>query len=568
MAAPDDLMQGLKELSEAVDDKYQVAADFYEGNYGDVFASPRVRRLLAKMGTDEVEDFQYAAIPVDSIAKRLKILAVSAVRPDREQEGESREQTEDTDEQVQEVIDGLIKDNKLRQEWHGLHHGASEYGDYYLHVWPVADEGGQVLTVEMLAKDPMRVMVLYDQENPLEKRLAIESWEIEVDGQTRKRVNLWYADRVERWITVERKAGKSPDEWEHYAAADDQTGEGWQIDYPAGLDEVPFFHFRTSHPYGDPEHKRAFGPQRMINKLVSAHAASIDFQVFPQRYMLMDPAMADRMSNLVDPDFPEDEDDDPESPDGTSQFSSDPSAIWRIWAKAVGEFPPASPQFFLEPIDRYVRSMSELTGIPLFRFGIGGTPSGEALRVEKSQETETVLDRQEAYEAVHEAAFSLALRLLGYPEVQVRITWKPVTTIDDAAGWQMVQQKTAAGVPIRQALIEAGYLEEEVDDWLDEPGSAVMLQRMALMSQIGTFIQAASAGVATGVVSSEMVRQVVDMVLGANQTVTQEQLESDGTMPKLPPKPEPPAPPPAPGGALPAAGNGRRPVQAGAAGGA
>lgn len=552
VTAPAQLLDGREQLLEAVEQQYALAEQFYDGDCGDVYASAKVRRLLVKAGADEIEEFNYAAIPVDVVANQLKIVAITGTLPDREQDGVPADEQEQ--DPIQEAIDELIRINELRREWHGLHHGASRYGDYYMHVWPVVDDRGTVTTVEIRVKGPDRVRVVYSEQDPLEKAYAIELWEVQGSSRdkssTRYRANLWFADHLERWITIPKQEGTEPDHWEHYVSDDDDRLDGWRIDYPAGLDEVPFFHFRNARPYGRPEHLRAYGPQRMINKLVSSHAVLIDFQTFPQRYMLMDPAATDRMSNFIDPDNPED-DDDPESPDGISVLRSDPAAVWRLWAKSVGQFDPADPQQILGPLDRYVRSISELTGIPLFRFGpgFGSTPSGQALMVARAPEIERVLDRQEAYEAEHIAVFQLALRLMGLGEVDVQVTWRPVRQVDDAEGWGVIGTKIDRGVPVRQAFIEAGYLPEAVDDWLDEPDGPAMVRRMQLMNAIGTFIQAAGTGVATGVVSSEMVRQVVDMVLGANQQITQEQLENDGTMPQLPPKPEPPAPAAAPAGA-------------------
>jgi hypothetical protein len=555
MAAPEVLIESRKAFDEAIVD-YEIAEEYYDGDCGDVFASSKMRRLLHKSGADGVEDFNYAQIPVNAIANRLRILHVTGVRPDREQEGETDGEVDAADAAVQEAIDQIIKFNDLRQEWHGLHRSASKYGDCYKHVYPVMEKD-KVVAVDILVKQPTRVRLFYDDDNPLEKSHAIEVWEIiDADGLERVRINLWYPDHVERWITKPKLKGAKPDEWIHYTQSDDPNNPddgltGWKIDYPAGLDEVPFFHFRNDRPYGQPEHLSAYGPQQMINKLITGHAASIDFQTFPQRYMLMDPEATDRMSNLLDQDHPDDEDDDPESTDGGSPLRADPAAVWRLWAKGVGQFEPANPDMFMSPLDRYIRSMSELTGIPLFRFGIGGTPSGQALAVEKSQENDRVEDRQEAYGPVHAAAFELALSLLGFGEVEVSVVWKPVRTADDADAWALIQQKIATGVPVREAMIEAGYQPEQVDDWLNEPGSALMIQKMALMNQIGTFIQAASAGVATGVVTSETVRSVVDMVLGANQSDIKDDLQEDGSLQPLPPKPEPPPAPPAlpPGGA-------------------
>jgi len=67
------------------------------------------------------------------------------------------------------------------------------------------------------------------------------------------------------------------------------------------------------------------------------------------------------------------------------------------------------------------------------------------------------------------------LHRLGVEEPVVTVHWKPAETVDDAEGWQTVQAKIAAGVPRRQALIEAGYRAEQVDAWLSGTDDAELL---------------------------------------------------------------------------------------------
>ena len=73
---PEDLIKGYQELV-AARPAYERAAAFYEGSVDEVYSSQKVTRLLAKFGLDAIDSFNFAHIPVDAIANKLHINAVT-----------------------------------------------------------------------------------------------------------------------------------------------------------------------------------------------------------------------------------------------------------------------------------------------------------------------------------------------------------------------------------------------------------------------------------------------------------------------------------------------------------
>lgn len=547
----EDLMEALAELS-AAQGGYAIADEFYDGTVGDLYSNPRVAALLAKSGLNDLEDFNYSAVPVDTIAEKLQIRTVSVAAGDEandnlddaaEQDGGVLDPrgtaTEKTKKAVadraQEWIDKFRKRNQLDAEEDQLHLRVSKYGDCYLFVWPVvsvpvededAYEGaaqadptreGRVVSVDMLVNSPYVTRAFYDEEIPLKMTHVIKAWDwVDPAGEKRKRANLFYRDRIERWVV---KPGGSPDkreDWEPYLERDEggEPIEEWPIPNP--YDRIPFFHFRNDRQYGHPEHRNAYGPQRMINKLVVTHAATVDYQGFPQRYILVDPKMDDMMMNLIDPDNPEDEDDDPEGEGRSPSLRADPAAVWKMFGKATGQFSAADPEAFLGPMDRYIKSMSELTGIPLSRFtGYGTPPSGESRRVESEVLYEKVDNRKKSYGATWADAYEFALELVSVGDVEVDVKWKPTATASGLDDWNIVQAKITNGVPVLTALTEAGYPEDEVQKWLSDETGADLTRRVNLLVQIGTAVQSLGAGVGLGVVSAEQVGGIIARILGA-----------------------------------------------------
>lgn len=553
----DELMAALKAVNEA-QAAYGMASKFYYGEVGDMHSSPRIAELLAKAGASEVEDFNYAAVPVDSVADNLQVRAVTTSAGQEAGQDEADEAAARVAERAQELVDELRKTNQLDAEEQVLHLEASMHGDAYLFVWPTTEDGQRpdsdpsdeldlhdeqypslVSGVDMWVNTADTVRMFYDAENPLQPTHVIKSWEWR-DGQ--QRATLYYPDRIERWVSDKDEDKSKPEAWGPYLANEDDE---WPLPNPTG--RIPFFHFRSRRPYGQPEHIRAYGPQRLINKLITSHMSTVDYQSFPQRYILLSPKAEDVLMNLVDPDYPEDDGDDPEG-DGRSQYRADPSAVWKIPGGAgAGQFSPADPEVFMGPLDRYVKAMAELTKTPLDEFvGMAGSAlSGEARRVGRKPLTDKLRNRSKSYGAVWQDAYEFALELLGFADVTVNVEWAPFETASGLEDWNMIGAKVANGVPVSQALQEAGYERDTVEAWLLDETGADLERRVMLLNSIGTAVQAIGAGVGLGVVSAQQVSDIFARVLG----ITAEELPALDVPVQIEQKP--PMPPPgfgSPGG--------------------
>jgi hypothetical protein len=287
-------------------------------------------------------------------------------------------------------------------------------------------------------------------------------------------------------------------------------------DIPNPWGRVPWFHFRNDRPEGVPEHKNAYGPQAMINKIIYAMAGTVDFNSFPQKYIMVDPAQDDPLMNLLDPDHPEDEDDDPENEGGGSGLRNDPGEIWRLYGKSVGQFSAADPNTLLSPLDRLIKSMAELCGMPQWAFSKASAdmPSGESVRELNAFWNSTVKDRMDRYDPVWQDVYEFALEVLGITGVTVEVRWAPIEMINDLNGWQVIQAKIASGVPPQVALEEAGYPPEQVKEWLADATGADLGRRVALLNQIGTAVQTLGAGIQLGATSAEQVQEVISRMLG------------------------------------------------------
>lgn len=506
MAGTADLIDAYAELCDARPG-YAKAEAYFDGDVDEIFASDKVARMLAKSNLDELDEINFARIPVTAVTDRLHITAITAA----------------DDDDATEEITALIKRNQLDEELPALHVRACSQGDAYLMVWPAIDDTGIVTGVDMLVNSAATVRVIYDDENPLRKKLAIKSWCTGAGKDQEIRADLYYPDggeaspaRIERWVWAGKHTKKN-DKWTPY------TADGQDAVLPNPYGQIPFFHYRTARPYGRPEHYAAYGPQAIINKLVASHAATVDYQSLPQRYGLIDPQVDQSgMQADFDPDNPEDIGGDPESPLNPSQLRNDPGEMWMLQGlKGVGQFEAANPQVYLAPFDRYVKAMAQVTGTPFAEFdSTGDAISGKARIEARASQTARVQARQRSFGATHSDAFEFALTLLGFDDVDVRVRWQPADYRDDTEGWATTTAKVEAGVPRERALIEAGCPPELVEGWMKNlDDDAELARRVNLLASIGNAVQALGAGVQLGAIDQAQVTALLDQVLGAAATL-------------------------------------------------
>lgn len=433
-----DLIDGLNQLRDA-QDGYEEAAEFYEGTAPEIWTSRRLERMLR--GATGKFRVNWARTTVTAVLDRLEINAITS-----------------TDDQEQAAIEAIWADNLLGMEAPLIHEDALKYGDAYVIVGTTED--GEV---EFRVHGPDEVRVYYERENPHKARYAIKAWIIGQGDQQRTRVNLYYDDRIERYVSKQKLGDRFDDRsFERFI---DEDGDEWPEENELG--ELPVFHFRTRFPYGRPEHADAYGPQNMLNKLVATQMAAVDFQTLPQRYVLQEVGNPEAGAAPADDDFDDE-------PSRTTQLTdpnlvSSPGSVWWLpGAKGAGQFDPVDPKAFLEPIREYVESMATVTSTPMHMYRVGGTPpTGESRKMAEMPLLKKVGLRALFLGQTWKSATVFALTLAGFdvdPE-RIQLNWKSPTLTDDKDTWDTFGSKRAMGVPIRQILLEAGYTADQCDTW-------------------------------------------------------------------------------------------------------
>lgn len=546
-----DLQAALDELT-AAHPGYQEAEEYFEGTYPEYFASVRMRIAMRRTGARFRLNF--ARGPVRAVADRLEIASITS---------------DDAD--VNRVLQDIWEDNELDLEAPTIHERAAEYGDCYVMLWPASDDpepaGGYehedrdtfegenqpvlvdtdddgIVNVDIFYNSPQSVRVFYDPERPRKKAFAIKRWML--SNVKRVRVDLLYLNRIERYIS--KPGVLTPDAHQLEPFTDD--GQDGVIDNPFGF--LPVYHFRTRRPYGRPVHKDFYGAQDAIHKLIISHMSGVDYQSIRQRYIIGADDADSSEATGVDEDefaFPLEGGGTSRVEDPQSQLSGEPGSVWWLQrVKEVGEFEESDPKIFLDPIQLYLRGGAQICETPIWLMDPDGStpPSGESRRREEGPFVKMIESFQRSFGSTWKEMLTDALKMAGrdpdhpeqpgqFEDVKIQVQWKPAAVVDDLESWQVVAAKLEAGMPVKEAFMQAGFTDTQVKEWFgDDPGDDIP-EKVDQLIKIAGALQAFSAAAATGLFSEVEIRTVIVAFLGEVGIDTTG--ETDGS-----PAWEPPAP--------------------------
>lgn len=495
----------LSQVSEALEG-YEHAEEYDSINIWERFTLSREGRTLRQA---DIEFNPNLCSPViDAVNDRLLITSVVASAGAAADSAASDTATN--------KLNQLIHENELDTRYRSWNRKTLRDGDGYLIVWPdqpIAPNAQPELTgnidVEDVATplginitygDPRFCRMFYDPDNPRRKLFFAQMWEQAGDDQKKRiRVNLFYPDRVEKWIGTPGSKQKKAADFQPFIDPDqdgdnDYAGSGddpdadpapaasWPMPNPYG--EVPVFHLRTDVDYGKPEHRNAWAEQDGLSQTVEILMVTLQFAGYPQRWAMQEADSLGNQSVREDPfaeHSPADWDHDYAeealstttvnagaiSNETGSEWEANPGSMQLFKNfKAVGQFQVTNPDVLLEPLKQFANLISTATSTPLWKFAGLGTsmPSGEALKISEMPLVQKCRDRQVLLAGAWQAAYEFALKILGITAV-VTVSWANPATNDLQEVWALVEQKVQLGVPRDVAFMQAGVPEAQAQEW-------------------------------------------------------------------------------------------------------
>jgi hypothetical protein len=497
--APDDFADILRDLGRGLDlidlrrEGYEIAKSFYDGDREEVSANKVIEKVIEKSAA--AHPISLAHIPVDALCDKIELTAISA---------------EETAAKV--ALAAWYDDNDIEDESDDWLRLAAAYGDYYVINDPLEEDAqGRATRVRSTGSSPLTTVVVYSSEDSRTPLFGVKMWK----ANRRFLAVVYYDDCSVLLETDVRSNDTTPKPADFRPRLDDDGDPDSYIEKHLGGRMLVEHIAIDGKPYGTPVHRKAFGPQDAITKISATNLAAVDGLGFPVRYALMDP-MA-QIDDDIDDDFGTAG---PGSTDGQTtvtapQSLKDTPGSMRILhgIRDIKQLDSAKSDDFLKNLDWYIRVMAVACGVPLFEFDLNGEqPSGEARRRAEGRINKHARSVARTLGRAYTGVGDVVLGLMGL-EGTVAVSFRPTETETDKDGLELVGIKISNGVPVRQALLEAGYTAEQVDNWYPENAPHITPALLVLLSgAMQSLGQAKTLGVIT---DEELADLLPDILTGA-----------------------------------------------------
>lgn len=440
------------------ENKYCAYREYYVGEHSTQLTDRQRRYLQLKVG----EEFRanYCPIVVDALAERLHITGFDT--------GEGNDQDE--------IFWGWWKDNRMGHQQGIIHLSAVRDGDAYLMVSWDDEEGQPKFTFEPGWDGAEGVKCHYSQDKRGDILFASKRWK---DDDSRDRLNLYFPDRIEKYVRNEGDAGGG-EGWAEYQ----DEGEAWPIPW-LGTDGlalgIPVIHFKNKdqgYNYGISELADIVPLQNALNKAIIDLVAAADTTAFRIFWMKGD-----------DPS-------DIEITPGGWIFSEKPPD-----SVDLGYFPGEDLSRLIEFKDAFVMEVARVSRTPISYFQVSGhRPAEGTLKQEEMGLVAKARKRQVGMGNAWEDVMAVSRRLWNVygdtesgeghgvldEEQDIETIWQDAQTRNEQAKMEELKLKREAlRIPLETLWLEAGYSPEQIvemqetDEYKAGEAQRAMLMEMA-----------------------------------------------------------------------------------------
>lgn len=388
---------------------------YYDGDQPLAYTSTRLRDIFRDLDTRFSEN--WCAVVVDSLKDRVNLTGF-----------------EHQNEPVQAVLEELWDLGEINLTSDDVHEAALVVGEAFLIIWP--DEAG---VPQAHYNDPRMCYAHYAAENPRELAWAAKWW---VDDEAKRRLTLYYRDRLEYYISSKRA--------DQVSSHKDLTEEQPPATNEYGV--IPVFHFRPQRRLVKGELVNVIPLQNAVNKLLADMMVAAEYGAFPQRWVIQQMGLAP----------------------GDEPLRNAPNRIWELPAgdgegqpTSVGQFNATDLGNYLAAIDNLSVAIGTISRTPRHYFlgEAGASLSGEALIAMEGPLNKKAQDRIDSFIPTWQRAMSFALQVMGQtvPPSEVTPLYDRPETIQPRTGAEITQMRVGAGVPLRSALRLEGLTDAEIE---------------------------------------------------------------------------------------------------------
>ncbi len=435
---------------------YEKSERYYKGDHDLRFATEKFENTFGTL----FREFALNLCPVicDAVRDKLRVKGFSA-----DSVGDAELQSYRAGKVANSVNFAARKiwhNNRMDMRAGEIHKETLKCGDAYMIVWPNA-RGEAVMYPNRAASMAVR----YDDDAPGRITWAAKAWR---NADKYVRLNMFYPDRIEKYISREQAEGTLPDakgfvaldeperttpsvKRGHASSYPPPTVSSSVIANPYGI--VPVFHFANNADLdlgGRSELEAAIPVQDGLNKSVLDMLVAMEFAAYRQRWAAGIEVEYDADGKAIQP------------------FIAGAEHLWIAGSAQArfGDFEAAELDQFLKVKDSFRIDMASVTGTPLHYFlqQAGGYPSGESLRKAETRFIAKVRDRQASFGQVWADAMAFAMKIEGTGSgISLVTEWEDPAPLSDREFLENILLKKQIGLSVERALLEAGYGEADVN---------------------------------------------------------------------------------------------------------
>lgn len=435
--------------------KYARNERYYNGDHDLKFATEKFENTFGSL----FREFALNLCPVvcDAVRDKLQVTGFS-VDAGEEKIGSG------TDNSANSATRKIWHRNRMPIRAAALHNEVLKNGDAFAIVWP--DNDGRAVIYPNRAAS---IAVNYDDERPGQIHSAAKLW---LDDTKHIRLNLFFVDRIEKYISKNPSEGAIPEATgfvpfgetlrktevsmienvENAGSIADGSHFSLSV-VPNPFGVVPVFHFANNSDIGEfgrSELNAAIPIQDGLNKSVLDMLVAMEFSAFRQRWAAGIEVEYNSAGKAVSP------------------FQSGIDSIWVTGdANAkFGDFAAADLEQFLKVKDSFRVDIATVTGTPLHYFiqDNSGFPSGESLRQASARFIAKVRSRQQSFGQTWSDLMAFAMRIEGHGELDLITQWEDPSPLSEREQLENILLKKQIGLPMRDALVEAGYGETDSNE--------------------------------------------------------------------------------------------------------
>jgi hypothetical protein len=508
----DDLVHAFGSLDNALAG-YREGIAYARGHIPERFGAETLRHLLGRL---EDYRFRLAAVPVEVLCDRVQVANV----------------TSEAGDQVTSRIEMVRDANSMEHIEPHLIRELFTMGDAYAFVWPVESDTDEEASADLRAAgvrvtylSPLGTRAIYHGGDPVNPLFVLRRWQTEDPAGKVWHAEVWYADRVEMYVTQPGGRGNDPVDWRMYA----QDANGVPVPAVAGstwpvfheLGEIPIKHARNALPYGRPEHINAYGPQDAITKATLSQVVVIEEFGRRERIRLMDDKLAlDVGRDAVAWEDPADAPDAPDVAGGqveTTAIKHGAGTETKYYGtKSLTVVDAPNPGSLIDPIEQWVRLMATVTKTPLYEFDqrtgqqLSGVAYERAERPLKAKER----DRKRYLEGFWADVYGLACEIMAVDPGVIAVNWALPEVTTDPAWWATAETRERMGVPLERILAEANYPPDLIEAWLDRDAEGTTLdKRIARLGELGKALQPYGEAIALGVLDAATAQAIIARIM-------------------------------------------------------